>query len=192
MAEYISFEIIIKNPYLLTLHQPQPGVRLSESERNGTSGTGRHWHGSDGAENTERHRMIINGRIPYLDIILSSIICDTGHDKAWYGPYGTAMVTITITILTVTPIAVIISTIMIINMMVYESHYNDVIMSAMTSQIVSLTIVYSTVYSGADQRKHQSSASLTFVRGIHRGPVNSPHKWSVTRKMFPFDDVIVN
>ena len=52
-------------------------------------------------------------------------------------------------------------------------------------------IVFSTVYSGADQRKHQSSASLAFVRGIHRGPVNSPHKWPVTRKMFPFDDVIM-
>ena len=46
-------------------------------------------------------------------------------------------------------------------------------------------------YSGADQRKHQSSASLAFVWGIHRWPVNSPHKWPVTRKMFPFDDVIV-
>ena len=65
-------------------------------------------------------------------------------------------------------------------------------MSAIASQITSLTIVYSTVYSGADQRKHESSASLTFVRGIHRGPVNSPHKWPVTRKMFPFDDVIMS
>ena len=45
-------------------------------------------------------------------------------------------------------------------------------------------IVYSNVYSDADQRKHQSSASLAFVRGIHRGPVNSPHKWPVTRKCF--------
>ena len=52
-------------------------------------------------------------------------------------------------------------------------------------------IVYSTVYSGADQRKHQSSASLAFVRGFHRWPVNSPHKGPVTRKMFPFDDVIM-
>ena len=51
--------------------------------------------------------------------------------------------------------------------------------------------VYSTVYSGADQRKHQSSASLTFVQGIHRWPVNSPHKGPVTRKMFSFDDVIM-
>ena len=71
-------------------------------------------------------------------------------------------------------------------------HYDDVIMGAMASQITILTIVYSTVYSNADQRKHQSSASLAFVRGIHRGPVNSPHKWSVTRKIFPFDDVIMD
>ena len=59
------------------------------------------------------------------------------------------------------------------------------------SQITSLTIVYSIVYSDADQRKHQSFASLAVVRGIHRGPVNSPHKWPVTWKMFPFDDVIM-
>ena len=65
------------------------------------------------------------------------------------------------------------------------THYDDVIMGEMTSQITSLTIVYSTVYSGADQRNHQSSTSLVFVWGIHRGPVNSPHKWPVTRKMFP-------
>ena len=64
-------------------------------------------------------------------------------------------------------------------------------MSAMASQITSLTIVYSTVYSDADQRKHQSSASLAFVRGIHRWPMNCPHKWPVTRKMFPFDDVVM-
>ena len=64
-------------------------------------------------------------------------------------------------------------------------------MGEMSSQITSLTIVYSTVYSGVDQSKHQSSASLAFVWGIHRGPVNSPHKWPVTRKMFPFDDVIM-
>ena len=64
-------------------------------------------------------------------------------------------------------------------------------MGAMASQITSLTMVYSTVYSDTDQRKHRSSASLAFVRGIHRGPVNSRHKWRVTRKMFPFDDVIM-
>ena len=64
-------------------------------------------------------------------------------------------------------------------------------MSAMASQFISLTIVYSSVYSGADQRKHQSSASLAFVRGIHRWPVNSSQKRPVTGKMCPFDDVIV-
>ena len=69
-------------------------------------------------------------------------------------------------------------------------HYIDVIMSAMELQITSLTVVYSTVYSGADQRNHQSS--LAFVRGIHRWPVNSPHNRPVTRKMFPFYDVIMS
>ena len=64
------------------------------------------------------------------------------------------------------------------------THYNDVIMSAIASQITSLKIVYSIVYSDADQRKYQSSALLAFVRGIHRWPVNFPHKWPVTRKCF--------
>ena len=64
-------------------------------------------------------------------------------------------------------------------------------MTTIASQNTSLTIVYSIVYSDADQRKHQSSASLAFVRGIHRWPVNSPHKRPVTRKMFPLDDVIM-
>ena len=64
-------------------------------------------------------------------------------------------------------------------------------MSAMASQITSFTIVYSAVYSGPDQRKHKSSASLAFVRGIRRWPVNSPHKGPVSNaEMFPFDDVI--
>ena len=71
-------------------------------------------------------------------------------------------------------------------------HYNDVIMSTIASQTTSLTIVYSTVYSGADQRKHQGSASLAFVRGIHRWPGNSPHKGLVTRKIFKCDDVIMD
>ena len=69
-------------------------------------------------------------------------------------------------------------------------HYCDVIMSVIASQITGVSIVYSTVYSGADKRKHQSSASLAFVRGIHRWPVNSPYKGPVMRTMFPFDDVI--
>ena len=61
----------------------------------------------------------------------------------------------------------------------------------MASQITTLTIVYSNVYLGTDQRKHQSSAWLAFVWGIHWWSVNSPHKWPVTRKMFLFDDVIM-
>ena len=52
-------------------------------------------------------------------------------------------------------------------------------------------IVKSTVYSGVNKRKHQSSALLAFLRGIHRWPVNSSHKGPVTRKMFPLDDVIM-
>ena len=64
-----------------------------------------------------------------------------------------------------------------------RTHYNDVKMGTIASQITSLTIVFSTVCSDAYQRKHQSSAS--------RGPVNSPHKWPLTRKMLPFDDVIM-
>ena len=72
-----------------------------------------------------------------------------------------------------------------------HTRISDVIMGAITSQITSLTIVYPTVYSSADERKHQSSVSLAFVQGIHRWPVNSPHKGPVTQKMFPFDDVIM-
>ena len=71
-----------------------------------------------------------------------------------------------------------------------HSHCSDVIMGAMVSQITSLTMVCSTVYSGADHRKHQNPASLAFVRGIHRWPVNSPHKEPVTREMFSLDNVI--
>ena len=74
---------------------------------------------------------------------------------------------------------------------VYLTRYSDGIMGAIASQITSLTVVYSMVYSDADQRKHPSSASLAFVRGIHRWPVNAPHKWPVARKMFPYDDVIM-
>ena len=74
-------------------------------------------------------------------------------------------------------------------------HCNDVIISAMASQITGVSIVFLAVCSGADQRKHQRghqrSTSPTFVRGIHRWPVDSPHKWPVTRKKFPFDDVIM-
>ena len=78
-----------------------------------------------------------------------------------------------------------------IDMLMSGFHYNDVTMDSIASQITSPTIVYSTVYSDADQRKHLSSASLAFVWGIQRWPVNSLDKWPVTRKMFPFDDVIM-
>ena len=67
-----------------------------------------------------------------------------------------------------------------------EAQYSYVIMGAIASQITCLTIVNSTAYSSADQ--HQSFTSLAFVRGIHRWPVNFPHKWPVTRKRFPFGD----
>ena len=64
-------------------------------------------------------------------------------------------------------------------------------MSAMATQITGVSIVCATVGSGGVQSKHQSSASLAFVRGIHRWPVNSPNKTPVTRKMGPFNDVIM-
>ena len=55
-----------------------------------------------------------------------------------------------------------------------------------------VSIIYLIVCSGADKRKHEISGSLAFVRGIHRWPVNSPHKGPVTRKLFPFDYVIMH
>ena len=67
------------------------------------------------------------------------------------------------------------------------SHYSDVMISMMASQITSVLIVNSTICSSANQRKYQISASLTSVRGINRWPGNSPHKGPVTWKMFPFD-----
>ena len=78
-----------------------------------------------------------------------------------------------------------------VSMTMSMTHYNDVIMTVMASQITGVSNVYSSVCSCTDQRRHQSSASLAFVRGIHRGPVNSPHKGPVRRKIFPFDDVIM-
>ena len=74
---------------------------------------------------------------------------------------------------------------------IYWTHYTDVIMSAMASQITSIAIVYSSVFSCTDQRKHQRSASMAFVREMHRWPVNSPHKGPATRKILPSDDVIM-
>ena len=71
-------------------------------------------------------------------------------------------------------------------------HYSGVIMRVMASQITGVSIVCSTVGSNLVPRKHHFSPSLSYVRGIHRSPVNSPHKRPVSRKMFPFDDVIIN
>ena len=73
----------------------------------------------------------------------------------------------------------------------WRHHYNDVIMSARASQTTGPSIVYSAVCSAVDQSKHQSSASLAFVRGIHLWPVNSPHEGPVTRRILPFDDAIL-
>ena len=75
--------------------------------------------------------------------------------------------------------------------MVLTLHYSDVMMGAMTSQITGGLTVCSTVCSGADQRKHQSSASLAFVTGIHRWPEVSPHKGPITRKIFSFSGIIM-
>ena len=87
------------------------------------------------------------------------------------------------------PVASILSSLSHITMhqsAIFGLHYSD----TMASQISGVSIVCSTVCSGIDQRKHQSSASLAFVRGIYQWPVNSPHKRPVTWKMFSSDDVI--
>ena len=72
-----------------------------------------------------------------------------------------------------------------------EQHYSDLTMSTMTSQITSISTVCSVICSGKLQRKHQSSASLAFLRGINQWLVDSPNGGPVTRKMFPLDDVIM-
>ena len=71
-------------------------------------------------------------------------------------------------------------------------HYSDVIMGAMASKITSLTIVHSTVYSGADQRNIKALRHWPLCEGFTGDRVNSPYKWPVTRKTFPFDDVIMD
>ena len=75
---------------------------------------------------------------------------------------------------------------------ILAAHYSSIKMGARTSQTTGVSIVYCTVCSGVDQRKLQSSASLAFVREIHRWRVNSPHKGTVTRKILLFDDVIMD
>ena len=74
----------------------------------------------------------------------------------------------------------------------YFAHYDVTVMELDGVKITSVSIVCSTICSGADQRKHKSSASLAFARGIHQWLVNSPHKQPVTRKVFPFDDDHIN
>ena len=75
---------------------------------------------------------------------------------------------------------------------ILRMYYSDVIMSAMASQITRVSIdgLLNRLFRRRS-KKHQSSASLAFVMGIHWCPLNSPHKGPVTRKMFPFDDVIM-
>ena len=77
------------------------------------------------------------------------------------------------------------------SMYMKTNHNSGIIMSEMASQITGVSIVFPIVCSGTYQRKHQSSASLVFVREIHRSPVGSLHKGLVTGKIFPFDDVII-
>ena len=69
-----------------------------------------------------------------------------------------------------------------------HAHYSNVIMGGMASQTTILTIVYSTVYSGTDQRKHQRSALLALCAG--NSPVTGEFR-PVTREMFPFYGVIM-
>ena len=73
----------------------------------------------------------------------------------------------------------------------YSIHYSNVIMSVTASEITAVPIVFSAVCSDVDQRKHQSSTSLAFMRGIHWRLVNSPDKGTDTQEMFPFDEVIM-
>ena len=73
----------------------------------------------------------------------------------------------------------------------HSSHSDAVTSKRARYQITGVSIVCSIVCSGANRTKHQSSATMAFLRGIHRWPLKPPHKGPVTRKMFPFDDVIM-
>ena len=74
---------------------------------------------------------------------------------------------------------------------IIDFHYNDVIMSTMASQITSLTVVYSTVLFRHRSKKTSKLCVTGLCEGNSPWPVNSPHKGPVTRKMFPFHDVIM-
>ena len=86
----------------------------------------------------------------------------------------------------------------IINIFILKSHmkrsihYNDAIMGRWRLKSPAGPVFTHPFIRAQTKEKHQSSALLAFVWGIHPGPANSPHKWPVTRKMFPFDDVIMN
>ena len=119
------------------------------------------------------------------DIHYQNLI-DQGHSQIWSAPFQTIGRVCDDAVLPHYPLVLVRT---IGNSCL--KRYSDVIMSAMASQIIGVSIAYSTVCSGTDQRKHQSSVSLAFVRGISHWPVNSLHKEPVTRKIFPFDDVII-
>ena len=118
-----------------------------------------------------------------------------GVGVGWGGAGFRRLIAVTLHCVTMNLMASQITSLGIVYSTVYScadqrKHKNSTSLVLVASQITSLTIVYSTVPSDAD-KKHQSPASLAFVLGIHRGPVNSPHKRPVARKMFPFDDVIM-
>ena len=77
----------------------------------------------------------------------------------------------------------------LLQLWLHLTHDSDVIMSMMASQITSVSVVYSTICWGADQRNHHKLCVTGLCEG--NSPVNSPHKGPVTRKMFPFNDVIM-
>ena len=85
----------------------------------------------------------------------------------------------------IVPLKNVSGNVQVLNLQNCLPHQNDVIMSAMAFQITGVSMVCSTVFWSADQKRHQSIASLAFARGIYRWPVNSPHKGQVTQKMFP-------
>ena len=138
--------------------------------------------------NLPRATLLINGLSPSPYTLCTKPLCQHGNGPMgsyWRPPTTQTRRAGSSTFSETVSIQVLVS------VTVFLCHYYDVIMGAMASQITSLTIVYSTVDWGADQRRPQSSASLAFVREIHRWPVNSPHKWASNAEMFPFDDVIM-
>ena len=77
-----------------------------------------------------------------------------------------------------------------VSVLCHLPHSRSLLIQSDINKQTGVSIVSSTACSGVNQRKHRSTASLAFVRGIQRRPLDSPHKGPVTRKMFPFDDVI--